>query len=149
MTTSTYGVQERLTSVMRPVFGSAAMRFVGYLGLCAAYLQGGLTKLTSFSGAMAEMQHFGLVPAPLFAVLVIALELGASVLILVGRWRWLGALALGCFTLLATMLALRFWELPLGPERFMATNSFFEHLGLVGGFVLVAWHDLRGDHAAQ
>jgi hypothetical protein len=25
----------------------------------------------------------------------------------------------------------------------MAANSFFEHLGLVGGFVLVAWHDLQ------
>jgi hypothetical protein len=25
----------------------------------------------------------------------------------------------------------------------MAADAFFEHLGLVGGFVLVAWHDLR------
>jgi hypothetical protein len=24
----------------------------------------------------------------------------------------------------------------------MAANSFFEHLGLIGGFILVAWHDL-------
>jgi hypothetical protein len=23
--------------------------------------------------------------------------------------------------------------------------GFFEHLGLVGGFLLVAWHDLKGD----
>jgi hypothetical protein len=29
------------------------------------------------------------------------------------------------------------------PERFMAANSFFEHLGLVGGFLLVAWYDSR------
>jgi hypothetical protein len=25
----------------------------------------------------------------------------------------------------------------------MIENAFFEHLGLVGGFVLVAWLDLR------
>jgi hypothetical protein len=25
----------------------------------------------------------------------------------------------------------------------MAANSFFEHIGLVGGFVLVAWFDLQ------
>jgi hypothetical protein len=25
----------------------------------------------------------------------------------------------------------------------MAANAFFEHLGLVGGFLLVAWHDLK------
>jgi uncharacterized membrane protein YphA (DoxX/SURF4 family) len=143
MNTAASGFSARLVGLARPLFGSAAMRFVAYLGLCAAYLQGGLVKLTDFPGAIGEMQHFGLSPAPLFAVLVIALELGASVLILVGRLRWLGALALGGFTLLATLLALRFWELPAGQQRFVAANSFFEHLGLVGGFLLVAWLDLR------
>ncbi len=88
------------------------------------------------------MAHAGLAPAPLFAALVILLELGASALILTGRWRWLGAVALSGFTLLATLLALRFWELPPGQERFMAANAFFEHLGLAGGFLLVAWLDL-------
>lgn len=136
-------LESRLAAMARPIFGSAAVRFVAYLGLCAAYLQGGLVKLTDFPGAIGEMQHFGLAPAPVFAVLVIALELGASALILAGRLRWLGAVLLAGFTLLATLLALRFWELPAGQERFMAANSFFEHLGLVGGFMLVAWLDLR------
>jgi uncharacterized membrane protein YphA (DoxX/SURF4 family) len=45
------------------------------------------------------------------------------------------------FTLLATFLANRFWELAPA-SRAMAENQFFEHLGLVGGFLLVAWHDL-------
>jgi len=143
MNTSTSSFSDRLAAMARPVFGGAAMRWIACLGLCAAYLQGGLVKLTDFPGAIGEMEHFGLAPAPLFAVLVIALELGASVLILIGRLRWLGALALGGFTLLATLLALRFWELPAGQERFMAANSFFEHLGLVGGFLLVAWLDLQ------
>ena len=47
--------------------------------------QGGLVKLTDFPGALAEMAHFGLAPAPLFAALVIALELLASAMILSGR----------------------------------------------------------------
>lgn len=127
----------------RPALGSRAIRFIAYLGLCAAYLQGGIVKLTDFPGAIAEMNHFGLTPAPLFAVLVIVLELGASLMILMGRLRWLGALGLAGFTLLATGIALRYWELPVGHERFMATNSFFEHLGLVGGFLLVAWLDFH------
>jgi hypothetical protein len=37
--------------------------------------------------------------------------------------------------------------MPAGHERFMAANSFFEHLGLVGGFLLVAWLDLREKRA--
>jgi uncharacterized membrane protein YphA (DoxX/SURF4 family) len=136
-------LESRLAALVRPIFGAAWMRFLAYLGLCAAYIQGGLNKLTDFPGAIAEMTHFGLSPAPVFATLVIVLELAASAMILAGIFRWLGALALAGFTLLATFLALRFWELPAGMERFMAANSFFEHLGLVGGFLLVAWLDLK------
>ncbi|MBT2321553.1 DoxX family protein [Variovorax paradoxus] len=118
------------------------LRWTALLLLCAAYLQGGFNKATDFASAVAEMNHFGLSPAAPMAVAVIVLELGAAALILTGFYRWLGALALGGFTLLATLVALRFWEMPQ-PERFMAANSFFEHLGLVGGFLLVAWHDLQ------
>jgi len=56
-------------------------------------------EATDISGAIAEMNHFGLTPAMPFAVATILLELGASVLILTGFYRWLGALALAGFTL--------------------------------------------------
>lgn len=135
----------RLTTWARPALGSQAVRFLAYLGLCAAYLQGGWVKLTDFPGALAEMQHFGLSPAPLMAVLVIVLELGASLMILSGKLRWLGALALAWFTLMATFVALRFWELPAGDAHWGAENAFFEHLGLVGGFLLVAWLDVQAN----
>jgi uncharacterized membrane protein YphA (DoxX/SURF4 family) len=124
-------------------FATPLIHWIALLGLCAAYLQGGIIKATDFSGAIAEMNHFGLAPAVPIAIAVIVLELGASVMILIGFYRWLAALALGGFTLMATLVALRFWELPPGQERFMAANAFFEHLGLVGGFLLVAWYDLK------
>ena len=130
-----------LSRLASPVFGSNAIRWLAYLGLCAAYLQGGFNKLIDFPGAVGEMTHFGLSPASLLAALVIGLELGASAMILSGKLRWLGALALAAFTLMATFVALRFWELPVG--QVMAANSFFEHLGLIGGFLLVAWLDLQ------
>ncbi|WP_236585297.1 DoxX family protein [Dyella sp. EPa41] len=112
------------------------------LALCAAYLQGGLQKLMDFNGAVAESAHFGMTPAVPVTVAVIVLELGASLAILCHRARWLGALLLAAFTLAATFVANRFWAAPAA-QRFGMTNAFFEHLGLVGGFVLVAWHDLR------
>lgn len=122
------------------LLGSPTLQWVALLLLCAAYLQGGINKAVNLPGAVAEMQHFGLAPALPFAVAVIVLELGASAMILANIQRWLGALALGLFTLAATFMANRFWEVA-GPERFMAENAFFEHLGLAGGFLLVAWHD--------
>ena len=125
------------------VIASEWLRRLALLGLCAAYLQGGWNKLSDFGSAIAEMQHFGLSPAAPLAALVIALELGAAVMIVCGVWRWLGALALAAFTLGATFVANRYWTLDVGHERFMMANAFYEHLGLVGGFLLVAWMDLR------
>src|ERR1700692_3099473 len=83
----------------------------------------------------------GLSPAAPLAVATIVMEIVASILILTGFYR-LGALALAGFTFFATFVANRFWEMA-PPERFMAANASFEHLGLVGGFLLVAWYDLR------
>jgi len=130
-------------------FATPSIHWIALLGLCAAYLQGGIVKAIDFSGAIAEMNHFGLAPAAPIAIAVIALELGASIMILTGFYRWLAALALGGFTLMATLIVLRFWELPPGQDRFMAANAFFEHFGLVGGFLLVAWHDLKHTAASK
>jgi uncharacterized membrane protein YphA (DoxX/SURF4 family) len=132
-----------VTALARRSLAPAAWLWLGLLGLCAAYLQGGFNKLTDFGGAIAEMQHFGLAPAAPFAIAVIATELVGSALVLSGRLRWLGALWLGSFTLISTFLANRYWELPAGHDRFMTANGFYEHLGLVGAFLLVAWWDLR------
>lgn len=122
--------------------GSVTVRWLALLALCSAYLQGGLVKLLDFPGAIAEMQHFGLSPAAPMAAAVIALELGASLMILSGRGRWLGALALALFTFAATFMANRFWQVPV-TERGGVMNGFFEHLGLAGALVYVAWHDRR------
>jgi len=132
----------RMVERLRPILAAPVLRWVALLGLCAAYLQGGFDKAADFSSAIAEMNHFGLSPAAPLAVATIAMEIVASILILTGFYRWLGALALASFTFFATFVANRFWEMA-PPERFMAANSFFEHLGLVGGFLLVAWYDLR------
>ena len=111
------------------------VHWIALLGLCAAYLQGGIDKAEDFSSAIAEMYHFGLSPAAPLAVATIVMEIFASILILTGFFRWLGALPIAGFTLFATFIANRFWEMA-PPERFMAANSFFEHLGLVGGFLV-------------
>jgi uncharacterized membrane protein YphA (DoxX/SURF4 family) len=112
------------------------------LGLCAAYLQGGLSKALDLGAAAAEMQHFGLTPALPFAVATICLELGASLLIVTGIYRRLAALSLAGFTLVASLLANAFWT-TAGPERLAMTNAFMEHIGLASGFLLVAWYETR------
>jgi uncharacterized membrane protein YphA (DoxX/SURF4 family) len=133
---------DRLTRAIARIIATPPVHFIALLGLCAAYIQGGVTKLFDFNAAIAETQSFGLPFAPAATVATIVTELAASALILTGIYRWLGALWLAGFTLMATFVANRFWEMQ-PPQRLMVENSFFEHLGLVGGFLLVAWFDLR------
>jgi uncharacterized membrane protein YphA (DoxX/SURF4 family) len=128
---------------LKDVFTSPWIHWLALLLLCSAYLQGPLDKLRDFGSAVAEMQHFGLRPALPFAVFTIVFELVACAFILSGWHRWAGALALGGFTVFANFLADRFWTMHK-PERNMVANAFFEHWGLTGGFLLVAWHDLGG-----
>ena len=107
------------------------------VALTSAYVVGGVTKMFDFQSAVAEQAHFGLEPAWLFAALTILVELVGSALVIFGCWVWLGAGALAVFTALATIIAHPFWVM-VGHERFVATNAFFEHLGLIGGFAIAA-----------
>jgi uncharacterized membrane protein YphA (DoxX/SURF4 family) len=118
--------------------------WVALLALCSAYLEGGLAKAFDFPGAVQEMHRFGIAPAAPAALAVIALEFLAPAMILARRGRWLGALALAAFTLAASVVANAFWD-ATGAGRSGMTNAFFEHLGLAGAFVLVAFRDIAGD----
>ncbi|WP_230949478.1 DoxX family protein [Burkholderia stagnalis] len=135
-------IDAHAAALLRPLVQSRFVRWLGLLGLCSAYLQGGLHKAGDFGAAIAEMQHFGVEPAAPVAALVIAVELVAPLLILTGVLRWLGAGALAGFTLFAASVANAFWHAP--PDaRFGLTAAFLEHVGLACAFALVALHDLH------
>ena len=139
---------DRLAGAIGSLVATRPVYVIALLGLCAAYIQGGLTKLFDFNAAVAETQSFGLPFAAAATAATIVTELAGSALILTGIYRWLGALWLAGFTLFATFVANRFWEMQ-SPQRFMVENSFFEHLGLIGGFLLIAWLDLRKSDGAS
>jgi len=120
------------------ILEARATFFAARLALVSAYVLGGVVKAADFPAAVAEQAHFGLNPPALFAVLTIGVELLGSALVMTRRWVWLGAGMLGVFTGLAAITANAFWAMPAGHDRFMATNAFFEHLGLIGGFAVVA-----------
>jgi uncharacterized membrane protein YphA (DoxX/SURF4 family) len=73
------------------LFATSPIYWVCLLGLCAAYIQGGLVKATDFNGAVAELAHFGLPPSSWLALGTIFTELVGSILILSNFYRWLGA----------------------------------------------------------
>jgi uncharacterized membrane protein YphA (DoxX/SURF4 family) len=107
------------------------------VGLVSAFVIGGVTKLSDFTAAIAEQERFGLNPGWLWAALAIFVELAGSLLVISGRFVWLGAGGLGVLTAVAMLTANDFWAMA-GHERFMGLNAFFEHLGLIAGLVLVS-----------
>jgi uncharacterized membrane protein YphA (DoxX/SURF4 family) len=113
--------------------------------LVSAFLIGGIQKFVDFPGATAEQAHFGLQPAWLWAAAAVIVEIGGSVLVIFGRWAWLGAGGLGVLTAIAMLAANNFWALT-GHDRFIAVNTFFEHLGLIAGLILACVLSLRPQH---
>jgi uncharacterized membrane protein YphA (DoxX/SURF4 family) len=111
--------------------------FAARLALTSAYILGGLTKLSDFSAAILEQEHFELYPGWMWASLSNLVELAGSVLVLSGYLLWLGAGGLGVLTAIAMLVANNFWGMS-GHARLQAANAFFDHIGLIGGFVLVA-----------
>lgn len=106
--------------------------------LTLPYWFAGLYKLTHLPDALGEAAHFGLRPAGLVVAATIVVQLGGSLLLIFGRLGWLAAGALAVFTGLATLIAHPYWTVADPMERFNAMNTFLEHIGLIGGFMLAA-----------
>jgi transmembrane protein len=129
---------------VRKVLSVRGTSLASRVALTAAFWWSGIAKLTHFGDAIAEVRHFGLEPAALIATMTIVVQLAGSALVISGCAVWLGAGALAVFTLLATLVAHAFWTVPIA-DRGAALNTFLEHLGLIGGFVLVTLLTFRNE----
>jgi transmembrane protein len=123
-------------SVIARALDNSITLLIARVAVTLPFLVGGFSKLFDWHGAEAEMLRVGLHPAWAFNVASLLTELVGAALIILNRKVWLGAGALGVFTVIATLLAHRFWELS-GDARTMQMNSFFEHWTICAAFVLV------------
>ena len=124
------------------LLGDARFAVLAATLLTVPYWTSGIAKLFDLGGALGEARHFGLEPAALTVGLTILVQIGGSLLIILGRQAWLGAGALGVFTAMATLIAHPFWQVADPVARFHERNTFLEHVGLIGGLMLAA--SLRG-----
>lgn len=110
---------------------------VGRVLLALIFVLSGFTKLTSIEGTAGYIASAGLPMATALAVIVGLLELFGGLALMVGfRARW-AALALGLFTLAASLLFHNFWALP-ADQAFMQQLLFMKNLSIAGGLLFVA-----------
>jgi putative oxidoreductase len=116
-------------------YGDLLARFC----LSFVFLWSGVSKAFHPTAGRAEIAALGLPDAKLFLPLTVACQIGGGLMVLLGFWARLGALALLAFTLTATLLAHGIRGLT-GEKRQQQETTAFEHLAIVGGFLFVVIH---------
>lgn len=101
----------------------------GRILLAAIFVLSGWSKIGGYAGTQGYMESMG-VPGELLP-LVIAVELGAGLLIVAGLWTRLAALALAGFTLLSALL----FHANIGDP--MQQIMFMKNLAIAGGFLIL------------
>ena len=110
---------------------------VGRVLLALMFIYAGFGKLTNLEGTAGYIASGGLPMASVLAVVVGLLELLGGLAIAVGlRARW-AALALGLFTLAASVLFHKFCAVP-ADQAFVQQLMFMKNLSVAGGLFIVA-----------
>ena len=113
------------------------LALVGRVLLALMFVLSGVGKLGDIAGTAGYIASGGLPMASALAVIVGLLELLGGLAIVVGfQARW-AALALGLFTLAASLLFHKFWAAP-ADQAFVQQLLFMKNLSVAGGMFLVA-----------
>jgi putative oxidoreductase len=110
---------------------------VGRVLLALMFIFAGFDKLTNIAGTAGYIASGGLPAASALAVVVGLLELVGGLFLAIGfQARW-AALALGVFTVLASVLFHKFWAVP-ADQAFVQQLLFMKNMSVAGGMFVVA-----------
>jgi putative oxidoreductase len=113
------------------------LALVGRVLLALMFVMAGVSKLSNIAGTAGYIASGGLPFPMLLAVLVGLLELVGGLALAVGyKARW-AALALGVFTLLASVLFHKFWAVP-AEQQMVQQLMFMKNMAVAGGMFIVA-----------
>jgi len=106
---------------------------VARIALAALFIPGGLRKLTDLGAFTAMLNKQGVPLADVLAPIGACVEFFGGIAVLVGVQLRIATLLMILFTIIATLIAHRFWEFE-GPARQMQQTQFFKNLAIIGGF---------------
>lgn len=125
--------------LIRDLLDNTYFLILSRIVLTTFFWSAGIFGLLKFRVIVAEMKDVSLPKPELFAVATIFVQLAGSVLIITNWYSlgWLGAGALGVFTLLTLPIGHAFW-LYSEPKRTHEFHITLEHITVIGGLMLAA-----------
>ena len=106
---------------------------VARIAMSALFIPGGLRKLTDLVAFAASLHKQGVPFADVLSPVGACVEFFGGIAVLVGLQLRIATLLMIVFTIVASLIAHRFWELE-GPARQMQQTQFFKNLAIIGGF---------------
>jgi len=113
---------------------------VGRVAFAALFLPSGFSKLMNLQAFLYNIDGRGVPFAPILAPFAAAVEFLGGLALLLGVQVRFASVVLLLFTVVATLIAHRFWEYAPGAARQMQQINFFKNVAIVGGFVFLAAH---------
>ena len=109
---------------------------IGRVALAALFIPAGLSKLTDVGAFAASLEKRGVPLADVLAPLGAAVELFGGIAVLIGFQTRVAAVLMILFTVVATLIAHRFWEFEAA-ARATQQSAFFKNLAIVGGYLVL------------
>ena len=106
---------------------------IARIAIGAIFLWSGFGKLGSLTEFTAGMVERGVPSAQILAPLGAAVEFAAALALILGVRTRFAAAALAVFTVVATLIAHRFWDFPSAPDQRLQTIQFMKNLAIFGG----------------
>jgi putative oxidoreductase len=127
-----------MTNVSATTTYNPILPLVGRILIGLIFLVAGVRKVMGFAATVAYLSKLGF-PAPeVMAVIALIIEIGGSLLLIVGwRTRW-AAWLLALFVVVAAFAAHRFWEITDMGQFYNQMNHFLKNVAIVGGLLYVA-----------
>lgn len=121
--------------VDRTAVGSQdALLLLGRILLGAIFVQSGWGKLMNLAGFAASLEGQGLPFAFGLAIAGALVECFGGLAVVLGAWTRVAAFLVAGFTVVATLIAHRYWDYPPDGQA-MQRIQFMKNLAIIGGFL--------------
>lgn len=114
------------------------LAIAGRIVLAAFFILAGVGKIADYGFYAEMMQGAGLGPVAILLPATILLEIGAGLLVALGRWFAApAALALAIFTVATNIFFHAFWSAPEAMAQ-IQLSLFLKNMAIAGGLLVVA-----------